>query len=285
MAVCSMTAFARASSNGAWGDLTCELRSVNHRYLDLSLRLPEDLRVLETELRDRIGARLNRGKVDATLHYSMTPDAAAELIINRPLAQRLLNAAHEIVPAAAVAPLDVLRWPGVLRMPQLDSEAVRAPVFALLDTVLEHLLETRRREGAKLRDACLSRCRAAAEQVAYLRTRVPDIIAKLRERFAQRAAEIAPDLDEGRLHQECALLAQKLDVDEELERLTAHLTEAERVLREGGNIGRRLDFLMQELHREANTLGSKSAHVDSTSAAVELKVLIEQMREQVQNIE
>ncbi|MCC6202461.1 MAG: YicC family protein [Gammaproteobacteria bacterium] len=280
-----MTAFASDTLGGAFGELTCELRTVNHRFLDLGIRLPDELRALESDVRSRIGDRLARGKVDCSLRLRPNADPTGALTVNRPLAQSLVAAARDVAPDAVLNALDLLRWPGVLETRTVDPAELRQAALTLLDKVLRRLQDAREREGAALRDVCLARCLAANAQVEALRVKVPEIIARLRERLAQRSVELAPDLDESRLHQECALLAQKLDVDEELDRLALHLQEAERVLRQGGAIGRRLDFLLQEMHREANTIGSKSAHVDSTGASLELKVLVEQMREQVQNIE
>lgn len=285
MTVNSMTAFASDTQSGTFGEMSWELRAVNHRFLDLGIRLPDELRSLESDVRTRISECLGRGKVDCTLRLKFLSDPATALSVNRPLAQRLLDAAREIAPEGTVSAMDILRWPGVLETQTADLAEIRKEAMSLLDAVLSRLQEARGREGAALRDACLARCRAASSQVEALRAKIPEIIAKLRDRLVQRSLELAPDLDEVRMHQECALLAQKLDVDEELDRLALHLQEAERVLLQGGAIGRRLDFLLQEMHREANTIGSKSAHIDSTGASLELKVLIEQMREQIQNIE
>jgi uncharacterized protein (TIGR00255 family) len=184
-----------------------------------------------------------------------------------------------------VSPLELLKWPGVLEAPQTDAEEASRDIRAAFDDALEQLIETRRREGAKLKNMVLERCDGISVQIAELRTRVPEIIAAMRDRYTQRLQDHAQDLDKARIEQECALLIQKLDIAEELERLEAHLEEVRRVLMKGSPAGRRLDFLMQELNREANTIGSKSAHIDSSTASVELKVLIEQMREQIQNIE
>jgi uncharacterized protein (TIGR00255 family) len=280
-----MTAFARQAGDGEWGKAVWEIRTVNHRYLETSLRLPEDLRALETDIRERIAQKLHRGKVDCTLRYSPSGQLQSDFSLNRSLVTRLVNTAREIEPGCTINPLDLMRWPGVLDITALDADALRPTLLALLDRTLEQLLAARAREGAKLRDAILARRSSALAQVELLRVRAPEIVAGLRARYTQRVMELGPDLDQGRLEQECALLAQKLDVDEELDRLAAHLAEVERVLQEAGPIGRRLDFLTQEMHREANTVGAKSAHIETTNASLELRVLIEQMREQVQNIE
>ncbi len=281
----SMTAFARQAGEGEWGKATWELRTVNHRYLDVHMRLPEDLRVLESDVRERIGQRLKRGKVDCNLRYDGSDRLQSAFTVNRDLVSRLIKSAHEIEPTGSVNPFDILRWPGVLEMPPLDLDSVQQAVLGLLEAALDQLLDSRRREGEKLNAAILSRCATAGVQVQQLRELAPGIVSRMQERFIERAQELTGGLDEGRLEQECALLAQKLDIDEELDRLAAHLEEVERVLAQDEPVGRRLDFLMQEMHREANTIGSKSTHIDSTNASVELKVLIEQMREQVQNIE
>ncbi|MCP5146167.1 MAG: YicC family protein [Gammaproteobacteria bacterium] len=282
--LCSMTAFARQSAEGEWGTAVWEIRTVNHRYLEPGIRLPEDLRGLEPEVRDRLSQRLSRGKVDCTLKLGGGA-RQAEFTINSELVTHLKDAAHHVEPNSSLNPMDLLKWPGVLEMPTLDPDTTGAAILEVLDATLDQLVDARVREGNKLGEAMYSRIELIRVQVEYLVTRVPDIIAAQRTRHVQRVQDLAPDIDEGRLEQECALLAQKLDVAEELDRLQAHVGEVERVLKKGGAVGRRLDFLMQEMHREANTIGSKSAHIDTTNASVELKVLIEQMREQVQNIE
>jgi uncharacterized protein (TIGR00255 family) len=269
--------------------MTWELRSVNHRYVEIGLRLPDDLRALEGEVRSRIAAKLNRGKVDCSLRLDAPQGEAGQLRVNVGLARQLVGLAQQItdmLPAAqAPSPFDVLRWPGVIEGRETDPEALAAAALAALERALAQMVETREREGAKLRDVVLQRCAAMATITENMRRRVPEIIEALRARHVQRLHELAGALDPARVDQECALLIQRLDVAEELDRLETHLKEVSRVLDQQEPIGRRLDFLMQELNREANTLGSKSAHVDSSAAAVELKVLIEQIREQIQNIE
>ncbi len=285
----SMTAFARLESTNTWGRVVWELRSVNHRYVEIGLRLPEELRALEGEVRNRITARVNRGKVDCALKFETSAREDFQIKVNDSVAREVLRAADKIagwLPGAApLNPLDVLRWPGVLENREVDFDSLSAAVLAELDRALAQLVETREREGHKLQDLVLQRCTAMADITKGLRLRVPEIIAAIRQRHAQRLTELAGTLDPVRVEQECALLIQRLDVAEELDRLEAHLAEVTRVMRQKEPIGRRLDFLMQELNREANTLGSKSAHVDTSGASVELKVLIEQIREQIQNIE
>jgi uncharacterized protein (TIGR00255 family) len=285
----SMTAFARLESISSWGRMAWELRTVNHRHVEISLRLPEDLRALEGEVRNRITARLNRGKVDCSLRLDSTQSADAQIRINEGLARQLIAAAQTVgafmQQAAPLNPLDVLRWPGVMESREIDFDALASSALLQLDRALAELLETREREGEKMQAVVLQRCATMADITRAMRTRVPAIIEVIRARHAQRIQELAGTLDPVRIEQECALLIQRLDVAEELDRLETHLAEVQRVLHQREPIGRRLDFLMQELNREANTLGSKSAHVDTSGASIELKVLIEQVREQIQNIE
>ncbi|MFA7618804.1 MAG: YicC/YloC family endoribonuclease [Thiohalomonadaceae bacterium] len=285
----SMTAFARQESPGDYGIVAVELRSVNHRYLEVSVRLPDDLRVLEGAVRERIGAALSRGKVDCSIRFSAAPALADQLTLNHALASTLSQLSREVdalvYDAAPVNSLDILRWPGVLQAPAPDLERLHADTLALLDRALGELNEARAREGAKLAELVDQRCDAIAALVPQVRVRLPEVQARFRERLGERLAEVKAELDPQRLEQEMVLFAQRIDVAEELDRLETHVAEVRRVLRQDQPVGRRLDFLMQELNREANTLGSKSADAETTRAAVELKVLIEQMREQVQNIE
>ncbi len=284
----SMTAFSRREVSAPWGELVLELRSVNHRFLDLSLRLPEELRAAEPALRERLGARLARGKVDLTVRFQPAVGAAG-LEVDKELAQRISRASREVdlllYNPAPVNSMDVLRWPGVLKPPRLDHEVLRDQALTLLDEALDELVAMREREGAKLAEVIEARCQAIEQVVAKVRERLPQVLAAWREKLAQRVRELGVEADPGRLEQELALTAQKADVDEELDRLGVHLAEVRRTLARGGSAGRRLDFLVQELNREANTLGSKSIDAEVSQAAVELKVLLEQIREQVQNIE
>lgn len=287
--VASMTAFGRREASGDWGRAVWEIRSVNHRYLEVNVRLPEDLRSLETLARERVAACVGRGKVDCTLRFDADEAAATELHINRELAQKLLNACEMIgagLPGyTPPAPIDILRWPGVIQRDPPDPEALSQPLLDLLDDTLQSVVETRNREGEKLAVLVQDRCRDAKDRAKALRERLPEILDSLRERLTRRADELRIELERERLDQELLLLTQRYDVAEELDRLDTHLDEISRVLNQNGPIGRRLDFLMQELNREANTLGSKTAHLDYSNTSVELKVLIEQMREQIQNIE
>ncbi len=284
----SMTAFARHGSTGDWGNAVWEIRSVNNRYLDVNLRLPEELRGLESQFREQISNKLKRGKVDCTLKFK-TEAQQESLKVNLALVEQIATAGKEIAgvvyETAPLNPLDVLNWPGVLHKSDLDLELTGKAIASLMDETLETLIDTRLREGQKLAEMIETRCAAATEEVAKIRQRMPEIMQSLNKKLLDRIEEVIERMDESRLEQEVALMAQKMDVDEELDRLDAHLTEISRVIKQQGPIGRRLDFLMQEMNREANTLGSKSAHMDSTEASIELKVLIEQMREQIQNIE
>ena len=285
----SMTAFARQELAKDWGTLTLELRSVNHRYLDVSLRLPEDFRNLESKIREKISAKLARGKVDVGLRFLRTETSSGEIIIDKELVQQIANASREIdhilYNPEAVYSLDLLRWPGVIKTPELDSAELTTALFELLDVTLDELLEGREREGEKLAGLIQQRCQSISDVIVEVKKRLPEIMQIWREKLLKRIQDASVEVDENRLEQELVIIAQKTDVDEELDRLATHVTEVERVLKEQKPIGRRLDFLMQELNREANTLGSKSIDTETTKASVDLKVLIEQMREQIQNIE
>jgi len=251
--------------------------------------LPEDLRSLEPVVREHVGKRIKRGKLDATLRFKSVPQADQPLEIDHELASKLSHVSREIdgmlYNAAPVNSFDVLRWPGVLVTPEQDFARIGEAALALLDAALDELMANREREGEKLKAIIEQRCAAMEEQVAAVRKRLPEVLQAVRERLQARLSELAGELDNDRVEQEIALLANKADVDEELDRLDTHIAEVRRVLAQDEPVGRRLDFLMQELNREANTLGSKSVDAALTQASVELKVLIEQMREQVQNIE
>lgn len=285
----SMTAFARRESSTENGLLVWELRSVNHRFSEVSLRLPEDLRSLESGVRGRIVARVKRGKIDASLRYQSVASEDQPIDIDRELTARLAFATREVgqllYNPAPVNALEVLRWPGVIKAPEQDIKRLGTDVLALLDGALDELLETRAREGAKLKAIIEARCEAVEAQMAIAIARLPEILQAMRERLQERVQDIQAELDPARVEQEIVILIHKADVDEELDRLRTHVAEVRRVLGQNEPVGRRLDFLMQELNREANTLGSKSVHIDLTNVSVSLKVLIEQMREQIQNVE
>jgi uncharacterized protein (TIGR00255 family) len=287
--VSSMTGFSRQELNGAEGALVCEIRSVNHRFLEASLRLPESCRVLESELRATLARELRRGKVDCTIQHRAPNGAAAELDIDGEALAGLLGRARELaaaLPGAAhINILDVLRWPGVLREQQTDNEALLASVRKLFAATVSELVAARAREGQRLAELITQRCQALAALLAQVRTRLPEIHQRVRARLEERLRELGGELNQERLEQEIVLLLQRLDVAEELDRLGGHIEETSRVLAAPEAAGRRLDFLLQEFNREANTLASKSQDLETTRIAVEMKVLIEQMREQVQNIE
>ncbi|WP_039912260.1 YicC/YloC family endoribonuclease [Cellvibrio mixtus] len=286
----SMTGFARREAKLPWGTLVWEIRSVNHRYLEPSFRLPEDFREIEPYLRDAMRKALQRGKVEASLSVQWEQEGESELGINLSKVAQLTKSAQQIngllgAAAAPVNALDILRWPGVIQKQELDREALHRAALDLFESALEGLIEHRSREGAELEQLIINRLASVSTHVAAVRSRMPEILAAQREKLQTKLAAIQIDLAPERLEQEVVLLAQKADVDEELDRLDTHVIEVKRSLKQTDSLGRRLDFLMQELNREANTLSSKSVVSETTQAAVELKVLIEQMREQVQNIE
>ncbi|GAB2535805.1 YicC/YloC family endoribonuclease [Rhodanobacter koreensis] len=283
----SMTAYASAETTGPAGTLSCELRTVNHRYLELSPRLPDDLRSFESQLRERIAAKLSRGKLDITVRRA-SDSRSESLQINHALMSRLSELNLDMTalfPGMQVQFTELLRFPGVMQQAETDPEAQQAALFDVLDRALDALTATREREGAKLGEILRDKLDGVERVVADVRGWMPEIRAALRTRLETRLADLKQPVEPGRLEQELVLQITRTDVDEELDRLATHIAETRRVLGLKEPVGRRLDFLMQEFNREANTLGSKSVDARSTNAAVELKVLIEQMREQVQNIE
>jgi uncharacterized protein (TIGR00255 family) len=284
----SMTAYASAEIAGPAGTLACELRTVNHRYLEISPRLPEELRGFEALLRERVAAKLSRGKVDVTVRLRAGGPAGEGLSVDAALLGRLSELALDLearFPRMRVEFTELLRFPGVIQQAEVDQDDWRRALLEVLDRALDALAATREREGAKLGELLGERLDGIERIVADVRGWLPEIRAGLRTRLESRLADIKQPADPGRLEQELVLQLTRIDVDEELDRLATHVAEARRVLGLAEPVGRRLDFLMQEFNREANTLGSKSVDARSTNAAVELKVLIEQMREQVQNIE
>src|SRR6516164_5803437 len=286
--IASMTGFARRESTGTWGTLVCELRSVNHRFLEAGFRLPDELRAAEGELRARLGRQVRRGKVDCTMSYRRPQGAAAPFEVDAAALEKLLIAVEVVTRSlrepSTVNALDVLRWPGVLREDSASGEQLLAVAYAVFGATLEELVAARAREGARLRELLEQRCAALEALVTSVRERLPEVQARVRARLAERLAELGASVERERIEQELALLL-RLDVDEELERLSGHVEEVRRVIGGSEPAGRRLDFLMQELNREANTLSSKSQDLETTRTAVDMKVLIEQMREQVQNAE
>ena len=287
--ILSMTGFAAAAAELPGISLAVELRSVNHRYLDVSLKLPDELRGIESTLREMLSGALRRGKVECRIAINRAPQATNGLAVDLPRIQQLAAAAAQVTQAVPGAvPLsvsEILRWPGVLAEPTVPPAELSERALTLVDQALAELAAARSREGAKLAAVLEACCTGIEAQVARVAPRVPAIHAAYSEKLAQRLREAGFDPNEDRLKQELALFATKVDVAEELARLAAHVAEVRRILRAGGSAGKRLDFLAQELHREANTLGSKSVDAEVSQAALELKVLVEQMREQVQNIE
>lgn len=285
----SMTGFARQAADCALGTLTWELRTVNHRYLDVQFRLPEELRPNETDLRQQVAAELKRGKIECSLHFRRAISDSAELKINQELVQQLrakLDELSEILhESRAIDPVDVLRWPGVVSEAEVDTGPLYEEAKVLLGDTLAALGKMRASEGNRIADMIESRCTDIMSISGSVRKRMPEVLTAVRIRQQERIDKLDIEADPARLETELALIAQKLDVDEELDRLDSHVSEIREVMSSDEPVGRRLDFLMQELNREANTLGSKSADTETTTAAVELKVLIEQMREQIQNVE
>lgn len=289
----SMTAFARGDRDTQWGALTWEMRSVNHRFLEVSTRLPDDLRSLEPVVREKLAAKLGRGKIECNLRFRPSPTMPIDVVVNKELVHRLVSACREVEgmmgrPAqigSHVNALDILRWPGVSQIVEANLEPLHQAALVLLDDTVSNLIQARAREGTRLKDVIEQRSIALEGWLTHVRARLPEVKSRWKERLLNRVAEARLDMEASRFEQELVVLAQKMDVDEELERLSGHIQEIQRTLNQKEPVGRRLDFLMQELNREANTLGSKSVDIETTRASVEMKVLIEQMREQIQNIE
>jgi uncharacterized protein (TIGR00255 family) len=288
-----MTAFARVQETCDAGTLTWEIRSVNHRYLEPGLKLPEDFKSLEPEIRKLLAQYLKRGKIDIGLRYKMNDASLGEIRLNEDIVHRLrqveqnvLNIVHE---GSKLSVADILGWPGVIAETGNDMSPLISIALESLEKTLQQLVETRETEGSALAKMIASRCTQVSNIVKQLRTHRPQMLASMREKWEaslnEKLKQWSENADTGRLEQELVILAQKLDVDEELDRIDTHITEVKKVLKRKEAVGRRLDFLMQELNREANTLGSKSQDSQTTQWSVDLKVLIEQMREQVQNIE
>jgi uncharacterized protein (TIGR00255 family) len=283
-----MTGFARRERQFPWGSLAWELKTVNHRFLEMGCRLPEEFRIAEAEFRQAIAASVRRGKVECSLHFRPTvPSSSLEVdseLLSSVL-QRALQIAAQAGSAARVDAMDLLRWPGVIRDAVRDHAPMIAAAQTLLGDALAELARFRDSEGSRLRDALELRCAGLIEFAARVADRLPEVHARMRAKLLDRVAQLVGEFDRDRLEQELAILAQRLDVDEEIDRLRGHVAEVRKTFDGAEPAGRRLDFLMQELNREANTLSSKSQDIETTRAAVDMKVLIEQMREQVQNIE
>lgn len=287
--VYSMTGFASETRKLPQGELTWEVRSVNHRYLETQFKLPDAFRALEHELRQAVGQTLKRGKVDLALQFRPVGQSESGLSINNELAAAVIKAARAIQTTnsldGALEPLDVLRWPGVIEEQGFDTAELAEPIKALLEQSLAGLKAARQREGEQIAAMLESRLEQVSVAVAGVRARLPEVMGMIKGRILERARSLEVKVEPERLEQELVLLAQKLDVAEELDRLDAHIVETRTALKASEPVGRRLDFLMQEFNREANTLASKAADPDTSTVAVDLKVLIEQMREQVQNVE
>ncbi|MBI2383047.1 MAG: YicC family protein [Gammaproteobacteria bacterium] len=285
----SMTGYARVETQGPWGRLSWELRSVNHRYLDLQIKMPEEFRALESELRQTGAARIARGKVEAGLRLSREGAVAPPIELDaerlRNLREALDVVSHDLGGTTAPEPMRVLAWPGIVKQEAADFAPLHAIALKLFEKAVVDFNQTRGREGERMGQFLRERCDAIADLVARVRVRLPEVRTQWLERVRTRCREIGVEVDNARLEQELALAAQRLDVEEEMSRLLSHIQEVQDVLKREDAVGRRLDFLMQEFNREANTLSSKSQDAEMTRCAVEMKVIIEQMREQVQNIE
>ncbi len=285
----SMTAYARKEIKGDWGNAVWEIRSVNQRYLETYFRLPEQFRALEPILRERFRKRLARGKVECHLRFEANPSAKGELTINEDLAKQVINAATRIMEmtgeTSRVNPFQVMQWQGVMETPEQDMDSINKDLLNGFDEAINEFIAARASEGENMKALIVQRLDAITEEVVRVRARMPEILQWQRDRLTSKFEEASIELDSSRVEQELILLAQKSDVAEELDRLDSHVKETTSILKKGGACGRRLDFMMQEFNRESNTLASKSISTDITASGVELKVLIEQMREQIQNIE
>ncbi|BCQ37180.1 MULTISPECIES: YicC/YloC family endoribonuclease [Erwiniaceae] len=284
----SMTAYARRETKGEWGSAAWELRSVNQRYLETYIRLPEQFRGLEPVIRERIRNRLTRGKIEVNLRFDADPRAQSSLVLNEKLAIQLVQAANWVKMQSdegEINPVDILRWPGVMSAEEQDLDAISAQLLKALDAAIDEFIIARESEGTALKALIEQRLEGVSAEVIKVRTHMPEVLKWQRERLVTRLEEAQVQLENNRLEQELVMLAQRVDVAEELDRLEAHVKETYNILKKKEAVGRRLDFMMQEFNRESNTLGSKSINADITASAIELKVLIEQMREQIQNIE
>ncbi|HHF3024502.1 TPA: YicC/YloC family endoribonuclease [Vibrio diabolicus] len=285
----SMTAYARKEVKGDWGSAVWEIRSVNQRYLETYFRMPEQFRGLEPVLRERFRKRLARGKVECNLRFEANPAAKGELSINEALASQVIKAAEQVMhmtgELSRINPFQVMQWPGVMETPEQDMDAVNKVLLEAFEGAMDEFIEARAREGENMKALIEQRLNAISAEVVKVRARMPEILEWQRERLFSKFEDAKVELDPSRVEQELILLAQKSDVAEELDRLDSHVKETTNILKKGGAVGRRLDFMMQEFNRESNTLASKSISTDITASGVELKVLIEQMREQIQNIE
>ena len=284
----SMTAFSRFEVKGDWGNAVWEIRSVNQRFLETYFRLPEQFRSIEPVLRERFRKQLNRGKVECNLRFNANPSAKNNLSLNKGLAEQLLQHAgwiNEQTLNSQLNPLEIMRWPGVKEAEEADMSTIQKEILAGFEQALKDFIDARASEGKNLKVMIEQRLEGIVEESNKVKAYMPEVIAWQRKRITDKFTDAKIELDSGRVEQELVLLAQKMDVDEEIDRLFSHVKETRSILAKGGAQGRRLDFMMQEFNREANTLGSKSINAEITNSAVELKVLIEQMREQIANIE
>lgn len=284
----SMTAYARREIKGEWGTASWELRSVNQRYLETYIRMPEQFRSLEPVARERIRARLTRGKIECNLRFEPDSRAHTSLLLNEKLAKQLVESAKWVKMQSdegEINPVDILRWPGVMSAEEQDLDTIATEIIMALDGALDDFIVARETEGQALKALIEQRLKGVSAEVVNVRTHMPEVVKWQRERLTTKLAEAEIQLENTRLEQELLLMAQRIDVAEELDRLDAHIKETYNILKKKEAVGRRLDFMMQEFNRESNTLASKSINSEITNSAIELKVLIEQMREQIQNIE
>jgi len=284
----SMTAFSRHEVKGDWGNAVWEIRSVNQRFLETYFRLPEQFRSVEAVLRERFRKQLNRGKVECNLRFNANPAAKSKITLNQGLAKELVshaNAISAMAKSSTFDPVEIMRWPGVMEAEEADMDTIQQDILAGFDIALKDFIAARASEGSNLKEMIEQRLVGIEEEADKVSTHMPEVIAWQRKRIVDKFTDANIELESTRVEQELVLLAQKMDVEEELDRLASHVKETRSILKKGGAQGRRLDFMMQEFNREANTLGSKSINSEVTNSAVELKVLIEQMREQIQNIE
>lgn len=284
----SMTGFARKELKAEWGTAAWEIRSVNQRYLETFYRIPENFRALEPILRERLRQKLNRGKIECALRISFNDANNTEFTVNKELAKQLIEAAKLMQEAGScgqINPLDIMRWPGVMNTVEADMDSIQQSLLSLFDQTVEDFMAARASEGDNMKVLIEQRLDAIEQEASKVNEQMPAILEWQKDRIRNKFTEAQIDLDDNRVEQEMILITQKSDVAEEIDRLRSHVSETMKILKKGGAIGRRLDFMMQEFNREANTLGSKSINSEVTQSAVELKVLIEQMREQIQNIE
>ncbi len=285
----SMTAYGRAENSDNQISISCEIRSVNHRYLEIAVRMPEELRPLEQKIRDYISKKIKRGKIECNIRIEQQDTYDEALSINQDLLKNIIDVAENInsdlSTSTSLNSLDLLRWPGVLKKNTLDVKKIDKLLFKIVNQAIDTVINTRQREGKKIKKMITDRCSKIKKIIVNIRKIMPTILKNFRKKLTSRIQEISNELDNERLEQELLFISQKMDIEEEIDRLNAHIDEVIRVVDQKGPIGRRLDFLMQEMNRESNTLGSKSYHIKTSNASVELKVLVEQMREQIQNIE